>query len=64
VSTISASCGVVKGNTAEGLDLVVEASKWREEFGELIGGKMEAWVKGAMDDYEFFKESKLTPIES
>jgi hypothetical protein len=64
VSTISVSCGVVKGKTAEGLDLVVEVRKWKEEFGEVIGGKMEEWVKGAMDDYEFFKERKLRPKDS
>jgi hypothetical protein len=43
--------------------LVVEARKWKEEFGEVIGGKMEEWVKGAMDDYEFLMERKLRPIE-
>jgi hypothetical protein len=45
VSTISESCGVVKGKTGEGLDLVVEARKWKEEFGEVIYGKMEEWVR-------------------
>ena len=63
MSTISKSCGVVKRMTAEGLDLVVEASKWKEESGEVIGGEMEEWVKGAMGDCEFFKERKLRPIE-
>jgi hypothetical protein len=29
----------------------------------VIGGKMEEWVKGAMDDYEFLMERKLRPIE-
>ena len=63
VSTISSSCGVIKGKSAEGVDLVVEARKWKEEFEEVIGGKMEEWVKGAMDDYEFLMERKLRPIE-
>jgi hypothetical protein len=53
----------MKGKTAEGLDLVVEASKWEEEFGEVISGKIEEWVKGAIDNYEFFKGRKLRPIE-
>jgi hypothetical protein len=41
VPTTSASCSVIKGKTAEGLDLVVEARKWKGEFGALIGEKME-----------------------
>jgi hypothetical protein len=33
--------------------------KWKEEFGGLVGRKMEEWVKGAMEDYEFLRERRL-----
>jgi hypothetical protein len=59
VSTISRSAGVEKGKVGEGLDLEVEAGKWMEEFGELVGGRMEVWVKGALSDYEFLRERRL-----
>ena len=61
---ISASSGVVKGKTAEGLDMIEEARKWKEEFGKGISGKIEEWVNDTMNDYEFFKERKLAPVES
>jgi hypothetical protein len=58
------SCGVVKGKIAKGLDLAVEARKWKEEFGELISEKIEEWVKDALDDYKFFKVRNLRLIDS
>lgn len=58
-STISASGGIVEGKTAEGIDVDVEAVKWKEEFGEEEGKKIERWVRKAMPDYEYMKEKRL-----
>ena len=60
-STIVNSTGVIKGKSAEGLKIDVEAKKWRVEFGELYGTQMEKWVRAAMPDYLFLKERRLRP---
>jgi len=61
LSTIQASTGIVKGKTSAGIDINVEARKWREEFGEQHGRKMEQWVRDAMPDYEYLKAKRLRP---
>jgi hypothetical protein len=53
---IAGSAGIVPGKTSEGLDMGVEAKKWKEEFGEILGEKMREWVVAAMPDYEFLRE--------
>ena len=61
LSTLSASAGVVSGKTTEGLDIDLEAKKWKQEFGEEMGDKIEGWVRAAIPDYEFMKARKLRP---
>ena len=61
LSTLTASAGVVGGKTAEGLDIDSEAKKWREEFGEEMGKKIENWVRAAIPDYEFMKARRFRP---
>ncbi|MCJ1366812.1 hypothetical protein MMC16_005942 [Acarospora aff. strigata] len=60
-STISASAGIVQGKTSTNLDIVEEAKKWRLEFGEEEGEKIEKWVRAAMPDYEYMKAKRLRP---
>ncbi|MCJ1251489.1 hypothetical protein MMC30_008723 [Trapelia coarctata] len=60
-STISASNGIVKGKTSANLDIDTEAKKWKGEFGEGEGEKIERWVRAAMPDYEFMKAKRLRP---
>lgn len=59
LSTLSASAGILEGKTAANLDMDTEVRKWREEFGEREGEKMEKWVKAAMPDYKFMKAKRL-----
>jgi hypothetical protein len=61
LSTLSGSAGIIKGKTSANLDIDVEAKKWREEFGEYEGEKMEKWVRAAMPDHEFMKAKRLRP---
>ena len=63
LSTLSASAGIMGGKTSAGLDIDAEAKKWREEFGEDMGIKMEGWVRAAMPDYEFLWARRLRPKE-
>ena len=58
-STLIGSKGIVKGKTAVGLDLDREAEKWRTEFGEEEGRKIERFVRDAMPDYEYLRERRL-----
>lgn len=57
--TLNASTGLIKGKLTTEIDLDVEAGKWREEFGEVVGEKIERWVRDAMPDYEFLKARGL-----
>lgn len=59
LSTILDSEGIIKGKTAENLDIDVETKKWREEFGEKVAIRLEELVRAAMPDYEFLKARKL-----
>ncbi|KAK4995469.1 hypothetical protein LTR66_004712, partial [Elasticomyces elasticus] len=40
-STLSASTGIMKGKTSVDLNIDMEATRWREEFGEREGERME-----------------------
>ena len=60
LSTISASAGILEGKTANGIVIDDEVMKWKIEFGEDEGAKIERWVRGAMMDYEFLKARRLT----
>jgi hypothetical protein len=58
-STIAASGSIIQGKTAEGIDINLEATKWKKEFGEEEGRKIEEWVRKAMPDYEYMREKRL-----
>ncbi|KAI0520714.1 hypothetical protein F5B22DRAFT_598073 [Xylaria bambusicola] len=60
LSTINSSTGVDKGKVAGNIDIDVEAEKWRAEFGEEGGNKLEKWVRDAMPDYEYLRSRRLT----
>ncbi|KAI1299012.1 hypothetical protein F5Y03DRAFT_366539 [Xylaria venustula] len=59
LSTINASTGVDKGKIAGNLDIDAEAEKWRAEFGDEGGNKLERWVRAAMPDYEYLRARRL-----
>jgi len=63
-STMSASTGIMEGKTSINLDVDDEARKWRLEFGEEEGEKIEKWVRAAMPDYEYMKAKRLRPRRS
>ncbi|KAI0854503.1 hypothetical protein F4860DRAFT_120365 [Xylaria cubensis] len=60
LSSINASTGVDKGKIAGNINIDVEAEKWRKEFGEDGGSKLERWVRAAMPDYEYLRSKRLT----
>ena len=60
-STIDTSTGIVEGKTAANLNIDEEVRKWREEFGEEEGRKMERWVRAAVPDYEYMRARRLRP---
>lgn len=57
--TILASQGIVKGKTAEGMQLDSEIEKWKVEFGEDLAARLEGFVRAAMEDYEWLWERRL-----
>ena len=61
MSTIWASEGIDKSKTprSEYVNVDAEAVKWREEFGEADGCRLEKWVRSALPDYEFMRQKKL-----
>ncbi|KAI9930662.1 hypothetical protein ASPWEDRAFT_39567 [Aspergillus wentii DTO 134E9] len=59
LSTLISSEGIVSGKTSENVDIDVEAKKWRVEFGDEAGAKLEQVVRAAMPDYEFLKARRL-----
>ncbi|RYP11825.1 hypothetical protein DL767_011440 [Monosporascus sp. MG133] len=59
LSSIIASDGVDKSKLAGNIDIAKEAIKWRNEFGEEAGAKMERWVRDAMPDYEYLRSKRL-----
>ncbi|KAI0534599.1 hypothetical protein GGR58DRAFT_516022 [Xylaria digitata] len=60
LGSINASTGVDKGKLAGKIDIDTEAEKWRTEFGEEGGRKLERWVRDAMPDYEYLRSRRLT----
>ncbi|KAI0435457.1 hypothetical protein F5Y09DRAFT_293600 [Xylaria sp. FL1042] len=59
LSSINASTGVDKGKMAGDMDIDAEAEKWKAEFGEEGGKKLEKWVRAAMPDYEYLHARRL-----
>lgn len=60
LSTLYSSSKIDTGKVAGSIDIDQEAVKWRSEFGEEAGKKMEKWVRDAMPDYEFMHAKRLT----
>ncbi|KAF2967262.1 hypothetical protein GQX73_g6316 [Xylaria multiplex] len=60
LGSINASTGVDKGKLAGKINIDTEAEKWRTEFGEEGGRKLERWVRDAMPDYEYLRSRRLT----
>ncbi|KAI0411751.1 hypothetical protein F5X98DRAFT_356642 [Xylaria grammica] len=59
LGSINASTGVDKKKLAGNVDIDTEAEKWRAEFGEEGGRKLERWVRDAMPHYEYLRERRL-----
>jgi hypothetical protein len=53
LSTINQSKGILKGLDARDLDIEIEKTKWKAEFGDRIGEEMAEFVYKAMPDYEY-----------
>ncbi|KAI8649023.1 hypothetical protein NCS55_01475700 [Fusarium keratoplasticum] len=60
LSSLSASDSVNLDKVAGNLDIAKEAAKWRVEFGDEDGSKLESWVRAAMPDYEYMRSKRLT----
>ncbi|MCJ1400011.1 hypothetical protein MMC11_003214 [Xylographa trunciseda] len=60
-STLTASAGIMTEKSSADIDISTEANKWREEFGQIEGEKIEGWVKAAMPDYEYLWAKRLKP---
>ncbi|KAI0869585.1 hypothetical protein GGS24DRAFT_478434 [Hypoxylon argillaceum] len=60
LGSINASTGVDKGKMAGNINIDTEAEKWRSEFGEESGRKLERWVRTTMPDYEYLRSRRLT----
>lgn len=59
LSSINASSKVDSSKVAGKIDIAKEAVKWRAEFGEEGGRKLEQWVRDAMPDYQFMHAQRL-----
>ncbi|UPL02781.1 hypothetical protein LCI18_013715 [Fusarium solani-melongenae] len=59
LSSLSASDSVNLDKVAGNLDIAKEAAKWRAEFGDEDGSKLESWVRAAMSDYEYIRSKRL-----
>ncbi|KAF2475329.1 uncharacterized protein BDR25DRAFT_101805 [Lindgomyces ingoldianus] len=57
--TILKSTGIVKGKTSADLVIGDEKRKWREEFGDDLGQRLEGWVDGALEDWEWLRGRAL-----
>ncbi|KXL48281.1 hypothetical protein M433DRAFT_159303 [Acidomyces richmondensis BFW] len=57
--TLRSSTGPRKDKVAGEIDISEEAKKWRAEFGEESGARLEKYVLDAMPDYEYLKARRL-----
>jgi hypothetical protein len=57
--TLLSSEGIDAGKVAGDVDLDEQATKWRWEFGETTGRRLEMLVRDAMPDYEYLKARRL-----
>ncbi|KAE8355391.1 hypothetical protein BDV28DRAFT_45475 [Aspergillus coremiiformis] len=60
LSSLAGSPGVLRNKAPETVDVAIEASKWRKEFGEESGLLIETAVLAAMPDYEYLKARRIT----
>jgi len=64
LSTLLDSSAVDKSKIAgQDLDIDAEAVKWRDEFGEEGGRKLEGWVRDAMPHYLHMRAKTMLPDE-
>ncbi|EPE29790.1 hypothetical protein GLAREA_00950 [Glarea lozoyensis ATCC 20868] len=61
LGTLHASTGIQTDKLSKGIDIDVEAKKWKVEFGEEAGKEIEELVRVAMPDYEFLKGRRMLP---
>ncbi|RSL81658.1 hypothetical protein CEP51_005679 [Fusarium floridanum] len=59
LSTINGSSKIDSSKVAGNINIDDEAVKWRSEFGEEGGRKLEQWVRDAMPDYTFLHSKRL-----
>ncbi|KAI0475250.1 hypothetical protein GGR56DRAFT_694835 [Xylariaceae sp. FL0804] len=59
LSTINESTQVNLSKVAGNVNIDEEAEKWKAEFGEEKGAKLEKWVRDAMPDYEYLRGKRL-----
>ncbi|KAJ5647095.1 hypothetical protein N7490_003467 [Penicillium lividum] len=60
LSTLEDSSGIVKDKAPANIDVSAEATKWKAEFGEEMGGFIEKAVRDSMPDYEYLKARRVT----
>ena len=63
LSSIAGSKGIMKDKARPNIDIDIdiEATVWREKFGDDAGAMIERWVRNAMPDYEYMKSKRLRP---
>ncbi|KAI1265681.1 hypothetical protein F5Y18DRAFT_416981 [Xylariaceae sp. FL1019] len=57
--TLNGSSGVDMSKVAGKISIDEETVKWRAEFGQELGSKLERWVRNAMPDYEYMYTQRL-----
>ncbi|EHL03000.1 P-loop containing nucleoside triphosphate hydrolase [Glarea lozoyensis ATCC 20868] len=58
-ATVNNSNGIIGGKIMKGVVLEEEIKKWKAEWGEKEGKKVEGWVQADMVDYEWLKARRL-----
>ena len=59
LNTLAASSGVVKGKGSDGVEIDVEAQKWKLEFGVQRATMLEKLVRDAMKDYDYLRARSI-----
>lgn len=59
LSSINASSKIDTSKIAGDVNIDEEAVKWRNEFGEERGRRIEQWVRDALPDYQFLHSKRL-----
>ena len=61
-STLHASTGVLSGKTSLSVvDVEVEATKWKAEFGEEVAKEIETFVRRSLPDYVYLRRQRWSP---